>query len=239
MTTTKIVCLAFLESSAFAQLTSAIGTLQGFVTDSQGRPLAGTEVTYQQLVPATNARASHVPSGPVAQGQVTTDADGEFSAAGLPSGNYVLCAEVASAPYLDPCIWQQPIQVTVPAGGTSSQAVILTKGVFLKVTVNDPMGLLPQTVDGLWTPRKLLVGVQYARGAYQGAQNTAVDTGGHDYQLVIPTGVPFWLRLFSRDVALNDAAGNTVDTSGSQIAFQAAAGQDRAFTFTVSGPATQ
>jgi len=179
-----------------------------------------------------------VPSGPVAQGQVTTDASGEFLVVGLPPGNYALCANVASAAYLDPSTWQQPIRVTIPPGGSVSQTVILTKGVFLKVRVNDPMGLLPQTVDGVWTSRKLLVGVQYARGAYQGAQNTGVDAGGHDYQLVIPTGQPFKLRLFSRDVALKDVGGNALDISGSQIPFQAEAGRDRAFTFTVSGPAS-
>jgi hypothetical protein len=196
-------------------------------------------VTYRQLVPVLSTATAHVPSGPVAQGQAVANASGEFLVAGLPSGDYVLCARVPSAPYLDPCVWQQPLQATVPAGGNTAQNVTLTKGVFLKVRVNDSMGLLPQVVDGPWTPRKLIVGVKYARGAYQGAQDVSVDAKGHDYQLVIPAGEPFTLWLFSRDVALIDTGGKAVDISASQIAFHAAAGQDQAFTFTVSGPVSQ
>ena len=187
----------------------------------------------------TTAGDGHDASGPVAQGQVTADGSGKFLVKGLPPDNYVLCADVPSAAYLDPCVWGQPIQVTVPPGGTANQTTTLTKGVFLRVRVNDPLGLLPQTVDGVWTPRRLLVGVGYARGAYQGAQNTGVDAGGHGYELVIPAGLPLRLRLFSHDVALKDAGGNPVDISGSQIPFEAAAGQDRIFTFTVSGPAAR
>jgi hypothetical protein len=81
------------------------------------------------------------------------------------------------------------------------------------------------------------VGVTYANGAYQGAQNVSVDATGRNYQLIVPPGVAFNLRLFSRDVALTDAVGASVDISGSLIPFQAAEGQDQSFTFTVSGPA--
>lgn len=242
MTTTKIASLAFLAaSSGLAQSASAVGTLHGSVTDPQGQPLVGAQVTYRQLVPVLSSswKQAPVPSGPVAQGQVTADASGEYSVAGLPSGEYVLCAEESSMPYLDPCTWQQPLHVTILTGGSTIQTVILTKGVFLRARVSDPVGLLPNTVDDVWTPSKLLVGVKYAGGAYQGAPNTGVDAGGHDYQLVIPVSEPVTLWLFSRDVGLSDASGNAVDISGSQIPFQAAPGQDQVFTFTVTGPATQ
>ena len=108
---------------------------------------------------------------------------------------------------------------------------------FLKVRINDPLRLLPQGVDGPLTPRKLLVGVMYANGAYQGAGNISADSAGRDYRLVIPAGTPFKLWLFSRDIALADAKGNAIGTSGAQTSFQAEAGQDQVFTFTVTGPA--
>ena len=107
---------------------------------------------------------------------------------------------------------------------------------FLKVRINDPLRLLPQGVDGPLTPRKLLVGVMYANGAYQGAGNISADSAGRDYRLVIPAGTPFKLWLFSRDIALADAKGNAIGTSGAQTSFQAEAGQDQVFTFTVTGP---
>ena len=68
------------------------------------------------------------------------------------------------------------------------------------------------------------VAVQYAAQVVEragGARNTGVDATGQDYRLIIPTGVPFNLWLFSTDVVLTDASGARVDTSGSQISFQA------------------
>lgn len=50
--------------------------------------------------------------------------------------------------------------VTTARGTTSTpKTLVLEKGVYLKMRVSDPVGLLPQVVDGPWTPRKLLVGV--------------------------------------------------------------------------------
>jgi hypothetical protein len=123
----------------------------------------------------------------------------------------------------------------VSAGATTSQTLALAKGVYLNVRVNDPMGLLPRVVDGPWTPRKLLVGVAYGTGAYQGAQNTAVDSAGRNYQLIIPAGTPFWLWIYSGDVALADATGAPLTAPAGGAAFQASSGQDQSFTFTVTG----
>jgi hypothetical protein len=115
--------------------------------------------------------------------------------------------------------------------------VVLTKGVYLNVRVHDPMGFLPQTVDGPWTPHKLVVGVAFGAGAYQGAQNTSVDSAGRNYQLIIPSGTPFSLWLYSTDVALADASGAAVAAPAGGASFQAAAGQNQNFTFTATGPA--
>jgi hypothetical protein len=99
------------------------------------------------------------------------------------------------------------------------------------------MGLLPQVVDGTATPRKLLVGVAYGTGAYQAARNTTVDSAGRNYQLIIPAGMRFSLWLYSNDVALADASGAAISSPNAAIPFQAASGQDQAFTFTVTGAA--
>ncbi len=101
------------------------------------------------------------------------------------------------------------------------------------------MRLLPQVVDGPWTPRKLLIGVVYGTGAYQGARNTAVDSAGRDYQLIIPAGKPFRLWLYSTDLALTDASGAAVTSPAGGVAFQASTGQDQNFTFTVAGPGSR
>jgi len=107
----------------------------------------------------------------------------------------------------------------------------------LKVRINDPRGLLPKVQDGLLGTPKLIVGVKFRNGAFHGAENTSVDSAGRDYQVIVPAGEPLRLWLFSRDIALADAAGKSVAGPGALIQFQAPAGADQTFTFTVSGPA--
>jgi hypothetical protein len=120
----------------------------------------------------------------------------------------------------------------------AKQTLVLVKGVYLNVRINDPSGLLPPVLDGPWTPRKLLVGVVYGSGAYQAARNTSVDPAGRNYQLIIPSGQSFSLRLYSTDVVLSDARGAAIGTPSGGVPFQATPGQDQAFTFTVTGRAS-
>ena len=230
------VCALLPVSFALAQ-PGATGALQGSVTDQQGVPLAGAVVRYLsvQPQPARGAGQALAPGANAVSGSVTADSNGKFTITGLPAVPHLLCASVPSAPYLDPCVWGQAVPATVSAGATTSQTLALAKGVYLNVRVNDPMGLLPRVVDGPWTPRKLLVGVAYGTGAYQGAQNTAVDSAGRNYQLIIPAGTPFWLWIYSGDVALADATGAPLTAPAGGAAFQASSGQDQSFTFTVTG----
>jgi hypothetical protein len=107
----------------------------------------------------------------------------------------------------------------------------------LKVRINDPKGLLPKEKDGPMRAGNLKVGVNFRNGAYLGAANTSVDSAGRDYQMTIPAGERLRLWLYSLHVTLTDAAGKPVDVSGALIPFQASAGIDQVFTFTVSGPA--
>jgi hypothetical protein len=185
---------------------------------------------------AAGISATPQPGEVIVNGAAITDAGGAFTVANLPAAVYVLCASVPLAPYLDPCVWGKPIHTTVSARATTEQNLILEKGVNLHVRVNDPDGLLPQVIDGPWTPRRLLVGIVYGTGAYEGVPNTAVDSGGHSYQLIVPTGMSFNLWLYSTDVALADAKGEPVMAPAAGVPFQTSAGQDQAFTFTVSRP---
>jgi hypothetical protein len=66
-----------------------------------------------------------------------------------------------------------------------------------------------------------------------------LDTSDRNYELIIPGGLPLSLRIFSRDVTLTDENGAPVDSGGSRIPFQASAGHEQAFTFTVSGSVRQ
>ena len=55
--------------------------------------------------------------------------------------------------------------------------------------------------------------------------------------MIVPTGEPFYIRLYSTDVALEDASGGVMAAPAAGIALQATAGQDQNFTFTIVGAA--
>jgi len=227
--------------SVVAQTSGTTGALQGSINDTQGQIVASAQIRYQRvaLTVRVGSQTLPAPGEALVNGVVTADASGGFSVSSLPVGQYMLCASVPGAPYLDPCVWHRPVPITVSAAATSTPNLTLENGVFLTVRVNDPQHLLAQSLDGPLTPRKLLVGVLYANGAYQGAVNGGFDAAGRDYQLAIPTGMPFKLWLFTRDLALTDASGASVTTNGPQSSFQAAVGQDQLFTFTVAGTTAQ
>lgn len=227
-------------SSAAAQPAGAAGTLQVAAADSKGAPLAGARVSYRRIVRnLTKVGGSVVPAPgeAVVQNGVLTDANGASAVANLPAGDYAICGAVPSLPYLDPCKWGTPPSVTISASASAAYTLVLAKGVFLKVRIDDPKGLLPGIKDGPLRAVNLIVGVNFRGGAFLGAENTGVDSAGRDYQMIVPTGETLRLWLFSRDVVLTDSGGKPVDAPGALIPFQAAAGVDQVFTFTVSGPA--
>jgi hypothetical protein len=238
-----VLSVFLLVSPAYPQSAVNTGTLQLSVKDTGSKPITGAMVRYRRIpktmvVANTRTNVYEVPAPGEAMfyGETAVDESGNLTVSGLPAGSYSLCARVPSSAYFDPCLWQQPLVVAISANTTTAQALVLNRGVSVKIRLNDPNGLLPQVVDGVWTPHKISVGVVYAHGAYQAAPNTGVDAAGRDYQLTVPAGVPFTLRLFSHDIALADQSGTALDMSGSKIPFQGVTGQDQAFTFSVSGP---
>lgn len=225
-------------ASAIAQ-TASLGSLQLAVSGSSGETILGATISYQRVVPYVHSGGNVVPAPgeTVVTGAVTADSTGALPIQSLPAGTYNLCVAVTSAAYLNPCVWGQAITATVSVGATANQTIVLQKGVYLNVTVNDPAGLLAQPLPS-GRPRRLLVGVVYGSGAYQGADIASAGSSGRTYQLAIPAGKPFQLWVFSRDVTLANPAGNPI-ARGGLVPFQAVAGQDQAFTLSVAeaGPA--
>jgi hypothetical protein len=224
-----------LTACALAQ--APFGAIEGSVTAEDGAPLAGAVVSYARITRLVGpaARARPAPGEAVVRSSISSDTNGAFAVSNLPAGEYVLCAEVPSGPYLNPCKWSSSPKVTIGAGALHRPALVLKRGVFLKVRVNDPRGLLPPVTNDASRAPNLIIGVVFGSGAFLAAAITGADQSGRDYQMSIPAGVPLKLWVFSRHVTLTDSMALPVDNSGGRIPFQAVAGQDQVFTLNVSG----
>jgi hypothetical protein len=223
--------------TACASAQAPFGAIEGSVRAGDGAPVAGAVVYYARMTRLVGpaARARPAPGEAVMHSRISSDANGAFAVSNLPAGDYLLCAEVPAAPFLDPCKWSSSPKVTIGAGAVNRPALVLKRGVFLKVRVNDPRGLLPPMKNDPSRAPNLIVGVVFGSGAFLAAANTRADQSGRDYQMSIPAGVPLKLWVFSRHVTLTDAQGLPVDNSGGRIPFQAVAGRDQVFTLNVSG----
>ena len=227
----SLAVVAMLAPSA-----ATTGTLQISAKDETGLSLPGAQVAYHRIVSLSGVgrQAVPAPGEAVVHSVASADASGAAALSGLPPGNYILCGWVPSGPYLDPCKWGVMPQAKISANAVSSTTLVLRKGALLKVRINDPQRLLPQTKDGpLGGP--FVIGVKFGKGAFIGAGNTSLDPSGRDYQMAIPVGQQLYLWIFSRRFTLTDAANKPVDVSGVPSAFQALAATDQVFTFSVSG----
>jgi len=221
--------------------TTPSGLMLGSVTGDDGLPLAGATVLYQRIYRTVlvGRQERPAPGEAVVRRATSSDASGAFLAPNLPAGDYFLCAEVPSAPYLNPCKWSSAPKATIAAGAVNRPALVLNKGVLLKVRVNDPAGLLPPVKERPFRGVSPIVGVIFGNGAFLAAANTGVGPFAREYQMSIPAGLPLKLWVYSRHVTFRDSAGSPVDNLGARIPFQAIPGRDASFVLTVSGRAPQ
>jgi hypothetical protein len=191
------------------------------------------------MVAAGRASASVLaPGETLVSSRVSSDSTGAFLVPNLPPGDYEICGEHPSVALLNPCKWSTPPRVTISAGAESIPSVVLKRGVFLNVRVNDATGLLSSAAFNPVTAPDLIVGVVYGTGAFLAATVSRIDGSGRDYQMAIPYSVPLQLSVTSRHVAVADSQGLPVDTSGARlIPFKAAQGLDQFFILTVTGSA--
>ncbi|HUD99950.1 MAG TPA: carboxypeptidase-like regulatory domain-containing protein [Bryobacteraceae bacterium] len=236
MKNTYLVVMCLLLGSVAAAQTGAVS---GTITDQAGNALAGVTVSYSRLpgfLPRTGSGPPRLsPGESYASASATTDTLGRQAVQGLPVGNYLVCVAAEDQPILDPCKWSTPPPLEVTRQSTASLDFAVQRGVFLRVRANDPKGLLPASQPSPMSPAHLIVGIIFGTGASLAAQRVSVDTGGQDYRIAIPTGMPLQLWLVSGFVTLADQNGAPLQNVGTKIPLQAVPGVDQLFTINVTG----
>jgi hypothetical protein len=183
----------------------SLGIISGTLTGSDGKPLAAMVI----LNGVPPLRAS---------GSARSAANGTFTISNLSPGTYDICAQVASAGYLDPCAWEPiPVRVQIVAGQSlAGYQLVANLGMPLQVRINDPSGVLSATAPlsaGQASP-SLLVGVFSARGLFQLLVTTSVDAGGRNMQIAVPQNAAARLYVGGQGVQITNASGTAINPAG-------------------------
>jgi hypothetical protein len=225
-----------------AQTNAPAAGLTGQVVDGSGQAVAGVRVSYRRRVQFASDHAGHLrlAAGEVrAAGVVVSDAGGEFAIAGLPQGDYVVCADRPSGGYLDPCKWANPLLVTslAPNEVRSLGLFILPVGAVLTVRLTDATGLLAASAAGA-PGGGPVVGAQLSPGNVVRALVVSSGSSEVDYQVTVPYNTALGLWVFSRDLSMKDSNGNSLAREGAIIPIEVSPGDGPgalSVTLTVAG----
>jgi hypothetical protein len=185
------------------------GIIKGVVTDEAGNAESAVVVTANLRPPVPGGAA--IPSSFVfSSANGLSGADGAFEIDGLPAGTFSLCAEKQGSRLLNPCIWGNPVGVTLAADATASGASVkVQNGVAIIVRVADPQGVLAAN------PAKddILIGMGHNKSPFLPARVIKKDATGRTQMLVVPPGLSFNLSVRSAAFSLEDGQGNALGAS--------------------------
>jgi hypothetical protein len=177
--------------------------------------------------------------------RVSTDANGSFSFARVPAGDYKLCVQVAAfesapadAPFVDTCVWpsgQAPVKLA-DGQQVAGLQLMAPKGTWLQIRVMDPEHTLPQAVSAkgpaLLEPELQLI-LKGPDGLYHHALFESNDNAGRNYRAAIPLHTAVGLRFASSVADAFDQAGAKLKATD-EIGFQpASAAELNPVTFTL------
>jgi hypothetical protein len=212
---TSLFLGALVSTCGFAQAT---GRIQGVVNDEQGRALSEATVSVlYQPPPLAVGQRTPPPPGPTFNAVVQTAANGTYSIASVPAGDYRLCVQVDDRPgrdFVGTCTWDLAgVAVKLTSGATTAVPTITMRfGHRVKIKIDDPSSLLDKN-EGKGPGGSLLVGVFAPHGFYIPARLVAKTPKDRDYEIVIPFDTPVRASVASPGFQVSNLDTNaTVDT---------------------------
>ena len=217
----RSLSLLLLTYSAFSQTSK----LQGVVNDDSGNSPSGIYVVATLLSPSDHRTFT-----------TTTAANGAYSLANLPAGNYSICVQAPGGGHLNNCHWGAPVNVTLAAAQTLTRNLSVTQGALFQLRLADPNKLISPTDD-------LMVGVFLPQG-FTPMRLAASDPTGRSYDLAVPLKTSIRLNIISTHLQIADdkakglGSANSI-TSAATSAVITFPGQSAlhgpSLTFTVTG----
>lgn len=178
------------------------------------------------------------PAAPLTVASIGLAKDGTFGLTSLPPGTYRVCVQSSDGDFVDPCAWGLATPSVTVAGNQriAAQRYSLTKGVRLKVRIDDPNGHLQQKANETVAPH-ILVGVLSPNGSLLPMVPTQANRAGLDYEMVIPLGTAIKFTTFSKLADLEDENRQLVPATGlfRDLPAVAAAAAPPSLRFTVRG----
>jgi hypothetical protein len=204
----------FASFAAFTALAFAQqpGKISG-VVDQDGAPVAGALVLYHNVPPlAPNGSGGLVPASASIGASINTAGDGSFAIAGLPVGQYFICAYGTASNQLGSCEWGGSSSTISVAESAVRVALHLREGTLLTFLVGDPSGAIRDTASGPPVDGRLplsggnfrigvMLGPIYARAEFASQQGTI-----RTYMVAVPKNAALDL-IANTSLAIAAASG--------------------------------
>ncbi|MGI8741748.1 MAG: carboxypeptidase-like regulatory domain-containing protein [Bryobacteraceae bacterium] len=202
------------------QVSEAVGVISGTVKGADGSPVASGLVSVSRIADTAKSKLRRI------SGAAATVPNGSFRLPSLDSGTYRICVQVPGTAWIDPCEWGPGGRtVALPSGqALSSVNLVLNKGAIVTLRVTDPRQLLSMH-EGKTPGAHLLLGVSTDALSFRMASLVSQDTGGRNYQLLIPFDRKVNIAVSSAFFRLLDTNGIALPKSGSVIPVIVPSGQ--------------
>jgi hypothetical protein len=203
--TRNISLLLFAAAAARAQT----GSIQGTITDDSRLPVSNAYVVATFLGPGGHPTRTAL-----------TSAAGQYALGQAAPGPYMLCVQSPGSPYLDPCVWSSPTNVTVTAGQVTTANISVVKGTLLSVRIVDQQQYLANA------SAMVLLGFTTApSGRFHPLRIATKDPLGQTHDTAIPWSTALHLEVVSNKLLLSDVNNTPLGAVPSPIPIQQATGQ--------------